>query len=133
MRTFHKVVIIGVVELDEWVLCSPDGLIGEDMVWQTKCPIFNTQKKYLKLVEKHKGLSNNDILKKINGTYYKQEQFELFVTGRKQAAWTSYHPKLSAIDLVLERDLVMIAEIEQRLIEAKREVETEILLLKSYE
>lgn len=133
MRTFNDVVIIGVVELDEWVLCSPDGLIGDNMVWQAKCPIFNTQKKYLKLIEKHKDLSDNDILKKIDGNYYKQEQFELFVTGRKQAVWTSYHPNLNAIDLIIERDLVMIAEIEQRLIEAKKEVKIEILLLKSYE
>jgi len=133
MRTFNNVSIVGVVELDEWVLCSPDGLIGESMVWQAKCPIFNTQKKYLKLIERHNELPDNDILKKIDGNYYKQEQFELFVTGRSQAVWTSYHPNLTAIDLIIERDLVMIAEIESRIIQAKEEVLNEIKLLKSYE
>jgi hypothetical protein len=133
MRTFNEVKLVGVVELDDWVLCSPDGLIGDNMVWQAKCPIFNTQKKYLKLVDKHKDLSDNDILKKIDGNYYKQEQFELFVTERKQAVWTSYHPNLAAIDLIIERDVAMIAEIESRLSEAKQEVLSEIKLLKSYE
>jgi hypothetical protein len=132
MRTFNTVTIIGVIELNDWVLCSPDGLIDDDKLHQIKCPIFNTQRKYLKLVEKHKALTDNEILKKIDSTYYKQEQFELFVSGRKEAIWTSYHPSLPPIDLTIVRDEYVIAMIESRLIEAQQEVEAEIETIKSF-
>lgn len=132
IRTFQTVDIIGVIELDDWVLCSPDGLIGKDRLHQIKCPIFNTQRKYLKLVSKHNALTDNEILKKINSIYYKQEQFELFVSGRKEAVWTSYHPSLPPIDLTIVRDDEMILNIENRIKEAKEEVILEIEQIKQF-
>ena len=42
-RTLNPVKLVGVVIRDEWALCSPDGLIGEDKLHQIKCPIFSTQ------------------------------------------------------------------------------------------
>ena len=118
LRSFKDVDIIGVVELDEWVLCSPDGLIGDDGLYQAKCPIFNTQKGYLKN-------------KKVPTNYYKQMQFELYVSGREYNVFNSYHPHLPAVDIIVKRDEQMIYEIEKRLTEAKKEVEVEIKLLKS--
>ena len=118
LRTFNDVVIIGVIELDDWVLCSPDGLIGDKGLYQAKCPIFNTQKGYLKT-------------RKVPANYYKQMQFELYASEREFDVFNSYHPHLSALDIVVKRDTIMIAEIKQRLIEAKREVLAEIKLLKS--
>lgn len=117
-RSFNDVVQVGVVELDDWCLCSPDGLIGENGLIQIKCPIFNTQKEYLKT-------------KKVPGNYYKQMQFELFVTGREYNIFYSYHPFLPAVEIKVERDEIMIAEIQRRLNEAKNEVEMEIEFLKS--
>jgi hypothetical protein len=117
-NSFNDVVQVGVVEFDDWTLCSPDGLINEDGLIQIKCPIFNTQKEYLKT-------------KKVPTPYYKQMQFELFVTGREYNIFYSYHPNLPAVEIKVNRDEVMIAEIQRRLNEAKNEVHAEIEFLKS--
>jgi len=116
-RHFVDIELVGVVEFNEWILCSPDGLIGDDGLYQAKCPIFNTQKEYLKS-------------KKVPSNYYKQEQFELFVTGRQYCAFNSYHPYLPAFDTIIHRDEQMIMEISIRLAQAIKEVETEIEILK---
>jgi len=118
LRNFAELELIGVIELDDWVLCSPDRLIGDNGLYQAKCPIFNTQREYLKT-------------QKIPINYYKQMQFELFVSGRDYNIFNSYHPYLPAVDIRVERDEVMIAEIARRLDEAKEEVTNEIKYLKS--
>lgn len=117
-RSFNDVITVGVVELNDWILCSPDGLINDDGIYQAKCPIFNTQKEYLKT-------------KKIPLNYYKQLQFELYVTGRKYNVFNSYHPSLPPFDMIVERDEIMIAEIESRLLDAIEEVTEEINFIKS--
>jgi hypothetical protein len=118
MRSFDDVNIVGVVELDDWVLCSPDGLINDNGLYQAKCPIFNTQKEYLKT-------------RKIPTNYYKQMQFELFVSGREYNVFNSYHPSLPPLDIIVLRDEEIISEIKTRLEEAKKEVLEEIKFLKS--
>lgn len=125
-RSFNDVQIVGVVEHDDWCLCSPDGLIDSDGIHQIKCPIFKTHREYLKIIHANKGLEPKELFKKINSGYYKQLQFELFVTDRKYNVFTSFHPKLPAIDIVVYRDEEMIEEIKQRLSEAKEEVLKEI-------
>lgn len=117
-RSFNDVVQVGVVELDEWCLCSPDGLINDDGLIQIKCPIFNTQKTYLKEL-------------KVPTNYYKQMQFELYVTGREYNVFYSFHNYLPPVEIKVERDEQMIFEIERRLKEAKDEVMAEINFLKS--
>lgn len=131
LRTLTAVKQVGVVILNDWVLCSPDGLIGDNIVHQIKCPIFNTQKEYLKLVNSLKNLSDNDIMIKLDSSYYKQLQFELYTTQRDCNIFTSYHPSLSPIDLHVERDEKMIDLIDSRINEAKAEILTEIELIKS--
>ena len=123
LRNLQSVKLIGVVELDDWTLCSPDGLIDEDGLHQIKCPLFSTHKEYLSLLKEDKQV--------IDAKYYKQMQFELFVTGRDYNVFTSFHPYLRAIDIRLERDEAMIAEIGKRLAEAKIEVENEINRIKN--
>lgn len=130
LRTLKVVDIIGIVELDDWTMCSPDGLIGEDGLHQIKCPIFNTQREYHNTIDVNVGLSDNDLLKKIDIGYYKQCQFELFVTGRKYNIWTSYHPHLDPIDLKIDRDPDMIKIIKERLSEFKNEVNSGIKTLR---
>jgi len=115
-RSFNDVVQVGVIELDEWTLCSPDGLIGENGLIQIKCPIFNTQREYLKT-------------QKVPGNYYKQMQFELFVSGRDYNIFYSYHPYLPAVEIKVQRDEQMIYEIKNRLEQAKDEVLAEIEFL----
>jgi len=131
LRSFNDVKSVGVVQLDEWVLCSPDGLIDDNGLYQAKCPIFNTQRHYLKIIHNNADLTNADLFKKINSSYYKQLQFELHCTGREYNVFNSYHPKLKAIDIIVERDEVLIAEIEQRLNEAQQEVQSEINFINS--
>lgn len=133
LRTFKNVKLIGVIELDDWILCSPDSLIDDDGLQQIKCPIFNTQRKYLKIIEKYKDdMNDNELLMKISSKYYKQMQFELFVSDRSYNVFTSFHPCLKAIDLKLKRDEILINEIKQRLKEAKEEVKKEIAILTNY-
>ena len=118
LRNFAELKLIGVIELDDWVLCSPDRLIGDNGLYQAKCPIFNTQREYLKT-------------QKVPGNYYKQMQFELYVAYREYNIFNSFHPYLPAVDIRLERDEEMIATIARRLEEAKQEVTNEINYLKS--
>lgn len=116
--SFNDVVQVGVVEFDEWCLCSPDGLINDDGLIQIKCPIFNTQKEYLKNP-------------KVPTNYYKQMQFELFVTGRQYNIFYSFHNYLPAVEIKVERDEQLILEISNRLTQAKAEALAEIEFLKS--
>ena len=124
LRTLQVVNIVGVVELNEWVLCSPDGLINDNALHQIKCPIFSTQKEYLTKLQSGKN--------PIDSGYYKQLQFELFVTQRDYNVFTSYHPNLKAIDIEVKRDNVLIQEIEDRIGEAKIEILQEIERIKNF-
>ncbi len=130
LRNLQVVDIIGIIILDDWVMCSPDGLIGKDKLHQIKCPIFNTQRKYLKIVRENPSLSDNELLKKIDGGYYKQCQYELYVSDRKINVWTSFHPHLKPIDLDICRDEALINQIKLRIEEIKEEVLKEVELLK---
>ncbi len=117
-RTLKVVKTIGVIELDDWTLCSPDGLIGDDLHHQIKCPLFNTQLEYLK---KNKVPTN----------YYNQVQFELYVSGRSGCVFTCYHPNLPPLDILINRDEDVLQRIDTRLKEAKEEVTKEIELIKN--
>lgn len=124
LRTLQIVNSVGVVILDDWTLCSPDGLIGDNELIQIKCPIFNTQREYLEKIKKGKS--------PIDSVYYKQMQFELFVTGRKANIFTSYHPYLKYINVRVERDEEMIHSIKDRLKQAISECEDQIESIKNY-
>jgi hypothetical protein len=131
LRNLLAVKLVGVVIMGAWTLCSPDGLIGDDMLHQIKNPIFSTQKEYLTVLNQNKELNSNDIMKKIDLGYYKQMQFELMVTDRRINVFTSFHPHLSSIDLLIARDEDLIGEIKARLEEAKVEVIEEIKRIKN--
>ena len=137
LRSGLKVDICGVIELDDWVLCSPDGLIGDNGLWQGKCPIFKTQRSYLKIVSdnllENPEITDNELLYKLSSVYYKQMQFELYVSGREFNIFTSYHPALPEVDLRIVRDEEMIDEIDKKLFDAKLLVNNEIEKLKNYE
>jgi len=131
-RNLKEVKQIGVIELDEWVLCSPDGLIDHNGLYQAKCPIFSTQKEYLKIIKEFENkLTPNQILYKISSVYYKQMQFEFSVSGREYNVFNSYHPSLPPVDIIILRDEIMISEIQKRLSEAKKEVLKEIEFINS--
>lgn len=120
LRNLQVIKRVGVIVLDDWTLCSPDGLINDNAHYQAKCPIFNTQK--YSLLDKDK---------KISGAYYKQIQFELFVSGREYCVFNSFHPSLPAFDKIIYRDVEMINNIGIRLEESKIEVLNQISQIKS--
>jgi hypothetical protein len=126
LSTFTKVNRVGLVEMNEWVCCSPDGLVGEDGLIQVKNPIFSTQYDYLfnadgNLAEMTIPPSN----------YNKQMQFELMVTERKYNIFYSVHPKLSEIKIKLYRDESLIKEIQDKLAIAINEVQKRIEQIRS--
>jgi len=113
-KYFYDVVEIGFIESDDHLYgCSPDGMINDNGMIQIKCPIFATQLEYL---EKQTVPTN----------YYKQMQFELFVSEREYNIFYSYHPKLKEVYIKLERDEEMIEKIRQRIEEATDYIDGEI-------
>jgi len=112
-ETFDVVKEIGFVEIDDYIGCSPDGLVYEDGLIQIKCPIFLTQVEYLEKQE-------------VPPNYYKQMQFELFVTARDYNIFYSYHPKLKSVIIKVNRDDELIAKIIDRLDEAISEVKLKL-------
>ena len=75
----EKVVQVGFVEMNEWVGCSPDGLIGVEGLAEIKCPLGSTQIDYIM----------KDAMPPV---YVPQVQGQLWVTGRKWCDFISYNP-----------------------------------------
>jgi len=74
IQTGNIVNQVGFIELDEWIGCSPDGLVGEDGMTEFKCPSDIVFLKYM-------------LSKKINMGYYWQMQMQMWVANRK---WNDY-------------------------------------------
>lgn len=78
-ETYNQVRKVGFVELNAFVGCSPDGLIGEDGIIEVKCPMHTEFVRYADQKNTPKD-------------YFAQMQFNLFVTGRKWCDYIVYHP-----------------------------------------
>ena len=78
MTTGNSVDKVGFIEENEFVGCSPDGLVGTDGIIEVKCP---KQSVFLKQV----------IDQKIKPEYYTQIQFNLLVSGRKWCDYIAYN------------------------------------------
>jgi hypothetical protein len=80
-ETGKRVDQVGVIyNLDRRVLCSPDGLIGEEEGMEIKCPLT---------AKVHADFLCNG---KIKGEYLYQVQGSLWVSRRKAWHFCSYHP-----------------------------------------
>ena len=129
-KYFYDTHPMGFVESDNHLYgCSPDDLINEDGQIQVKSPIFATQRKYLEIVKKHKDLTPNELMQKIDGRYYKQCQMELFVTEREYNVFYSFHPMLKEVMLKLERDETLIKQIDLAIKEATKYIDIELIKL----
>jgi hypothetical protein len=114
MKHLTTLQTVGVVIKDDWCLCSPDRLWGDDKLVQIKCPIYSTQKEYLRK-------------KAVPTKYYKQMQFELFCCeDRKSDIFYSFHPNLPALEIEVFPDEKMFRQFEDRLKIAKEVVLTDI-------
>lgn len=93
LETGNKVKQVGFVELDEYIGCSPDGLVGEDGLIEIKNP---SDKVFLDQIE----------TKKIKKEYLDQMQFQMFVTNRQWCDYFAFNPNFtpSFIKIRVERD-----------------------------
>jgi len=75
--------LVGFVEVNDWVGCSPDGLIGDDGLIEVKCPLGSTHIDYI-------------IKNKLPAGYVPQVQGQLWVTDRKWCDFVSYVPSMTS-------------------------------------
>lgn len=103
----YEVEEVGLVIADEpyadWVVCSPDGLVGDDGIIEIKCPLAKNFMEWL----------DNDFY--IKPEYKTQVQFNLFVTDRKWCDFIYYHPRGGIYKKRIERDEEYIAKIKTAL------------------
>lgn len=81
LETGQTVEQVGFVEYNDFVGCSPDGLIGEDGGIEIKC---QADKKHFRLI------LNGE--KEIDSSYIWQIQMNLLVTGRQWWIFAAYNP-----------------------------------------
>lgn len=80
METGNTVEQVGFVELNDFVGCSPDALVGDDGLLEIKVPNSDTHLKYI-------------LEDRIPPEYVVQVQTQLWVTGRKWLHFVSYNPR----------------------------------------
>lgn len=85
---------VGFIEYDEFVGCSPDGLIGEDGGLEIKCPDDKEYFEYL--------LNGEEA---IDSKYIWQVQMNLLVTGRKYWSLAIYNPNFEKSMLVFRIEI----------------------------
>ena len=110
LDNFRKIHRVGFIEKDDWVGCSPDGLIEPKKMIQVKCKIPNT----------HIDLITTRI---IPSDIVKQMQFELFVAERDTNIFYSWHPKLRPVEIPVDKCQVAQMGIISCLAKAKIDVE----------
>jgi len=120
-QLFGEVQQVGFVELNDYVGCSPDGLIGDDGGMEIKCPYPNTHIDYI--------LKN-----KLPAVYVPQVQGNMWVTGRKWWDFVSFCPKIKDRPfwyIKVERDekyIVNLASEVDRFIADMQELESKITI-----
>ena len=120
MQTFNMVEEVGFCELNEWVGCSPDGLVGTDGLIEIKCPAYNTFMRYV-----DSG--------KLPTQYKYQVHGQMYVTGRKWVDFVAYHPPFKPFILRVERDEEVCKKIESALNEAIEKAKKIIEKLTKYQ
>lgn len=101
----------------EWVGCSPDGLIGADAGYESKCP-------------KNSAVHLGTIRDGMPEEHAAQVQGCMWVTGRKRWHFVSFDPRmpehLRLYHQVIERDDKFIQHLEIEIIKFLGEVEAEL-------
>lgn len=111
--------VVGFMQHDTLMAgASPDGLIGDDMTVEVKCP-FNSTRHLRCFVE---GMPDE---------HMPQVQFQLWITGRKACRFISYDPriineKLRLFTTVAPRNDEYIARLEKEVIKVCDEVDKKV-------
>jgi putative phage-type endonuclease len=110
IQTGNKVETVGYVEINEYVGCSPDGLVEDDGLIEVKCP---NDANFVRFVHD----------KKIDTGYVWQMQHQMLVTERKWCDYVVFNDNLNKIEIVrVERDEEAIAKIEKGLEEGVKKI-----------
>jgi hypothetical protein len=115
-ETFTLVKNGGFCELNDWIGCSPDGLVDENGLIQIKCPDFSTILDYKKTG-------------KLPINYLRQMQGELWVTGREWNDYYVFYPLITPFTIRLYRDDFLIKELSDKIKSAIEEVQKLIQIL----
>lgn len=137
MKTNQTITEVGFVELDEWVGCSPDGLIENKEektneeeekkindnytggIIEIKCP-------------KDTVLLHQILNDKVKPEYYTQIQFNLYVTDRQYCDYIAYNENWPLFIKRIDRDEEHINKIKETIEECKKKVLSNIEKLKIY-
>ncbi|HEX9059137.1 MAG TPA: YqaJ viral recombinase family protein [Clostridia bacterium] len=92
---------VGLIEMNEHVVCSPDGLVKEDGLVEIKCPTNRVFVEYL-------------YFKKIDPKYFAQMQMQMLISERKWVDYALYNPNFakSLVITRVERDEEMINKLK---------------------
>ncbi len=86
LETFSVVKEVGLVIVDDYLACSPDGLIDEDGLIEIKVPDSNNYfRQLLEISSQGKSAVPTD--------YYIQMQFNMYVCGRSWCDYVLYNPQ----------------------------------------
>jgi len=88
IKTGKSVETVGCIELDEYTVCSPDGLVGKNELLEIKCP---TASNYVKALH----------TQSVPSDYMWQIQFQLYVSDRSHCFYTVFNENFE--DLVIIR------------------------------
>lgn len=118
----------GFFKYGEWLGASPDGLIGDDGIWENKAKTApNT---LLDAMKKHK--SGFKLTEKTNKQHYWQVHFQLYVSGRE---WCDYQVGTSIFKPMIYRvykDDSVLKIIEETIGETIQIIKQEIEIIKEF-
>lgn len=89
-ETGNTVEQVGFIEINEYIGCSPDGLVGDDGLIEIK---NHSDKVYLELL----------LTDKIDKKYINQMQMQMYVSGRKWCDYFGFNPNFTDKPFYLKR------------------------------
>jgi hypothetical protein len=128
-KTFDEVQQVGLLQLGDDVVCSPDGLVGNDGILEIKIHDSDIYFEKVELLHK-KGVSG------IPKQYYMQTQVNLYVSGRSWCDYVLYNPthddvKTGIYIYRIERDLELMDTIKLAIEKAVEEISQKVINFKN--
>ena len=120
MAKLDTVKQVGFIEVNEYLGCSPDGLVGEDGLLEVKCPNTSTHIQYI-------------LDGKMPAEYVLQVQTQLWVCERQWCDFVSFDPRVTVRPfwcIRVERDEKKIQDISDGVDAFVEEMETLIAKIK---
>ncbi len=124
-KTFDEVQQVGLIQLGDDIVCSPDGLVGDDGIIEIKVHDSDIYFEKVELLDKE-GISG------IPKLYYTQTQVNLYVSGRSWCDYVLYNPthedvKTGIYIYRVERDPVFMETIKSTIEKAVEEINQKVI------